>query len=75
MPAPRTIDAIKAFLGYLLLGHVALGLHRWVFEPGLSAMSGATQVALVLVNLLAGSWCFVCALRSAWALARRGDEA
>ncbi|MGH8019982.1 MAG: hypothetical protein ACREIA_17230 [Opitutaceae bacterium] len=52
-----------AFGGYTLLGYLALGIHGWIFAPGLEGNGSAGQVALVMLNLLAGSWCFLNALR------------
>ncbi len=52
-----------AFGGYTSLGYLALVIHRWIFVPGLEGNGSAGQIALVMVNLLAGSWCFLSALR------------
>jgi hypothetical protein len=54
------------FLVYTGLGYLALILHLAFFGPGLSEASSRVRVALVLVNLAAGSWCFVRALRAGW---------
>ncbi|HEX9783348.1 MAG TPA: hypothetical protein VGA56_11550 [Opitutaceae bacterium] len=62
----RTSAEWLAFGGYTLLGYLSLGLHHWIFAPGIAGAGSAAQVFLVMANLLAGTWCFLRALRAAW---------
>lgn len=55
-----------AFLAYTGLGYLALLLHLAFFGPGLENASTRARVILVLLNLAAGSWCFLRALRTGW---------
>jgi hypothetical protein len=59
------------FLAYTALGYVALVLHNWVFVTDPAAPMTRLRSALIMVNLLAGSWCFLRALLSAWQVGGR----
>jgi hypothetical protein len=61
------------FLVYTALGYLALALHFLVFVPGHVEGSGRTAAVLLLLNLAAGAWCFLRALRVAWGVRLRMD--
>lgn len=56
------------FAGYTALGYLALAIHRWVFSPDLGHFATNLQLALVMCNLVAGTCCFLRALRAALAV-------
>jgi hypothetical protein len=54
------------FIAYTVLGYLSLFIHEGLFAPTLASGSNTARSVLALVNLAAGSWCFLRALRAAW---------
>jgi hypothetical protein len=71
MEQARTSNEWLIFGSYTVLGYIALGIHRWIFAPGLEQVTSAVAILLVMTNLIAGSWCFIRALRAAWTISSR----
>jgi len=63
MSGTRFRQGFGPFAAYTGLGYLALVLHHWVFAPQMAESVTGMRVVLVLVNLAAGSWCFIRALR------------
>lgn len=58
------------FAAYTALGYLALAIHQWVFVPDIEDVPSGLQISLVMVNLIAGFFCFTRALRAAWCITR-----
>jgi hypothetical protein len=55
------------FIAYTALGYLSLIIHQGLFVPEMmDGVSSTAHGVLALVNLAAGSWCFLRALHSAW---------
>jgi hypothetical protein len=55
-----------SFIAYTVMGYLALVLHNSLFAPDLAEEPTNVRAILVVLNLAAGTWCFVSALRNLW---------
>ena len=54
------------FFAYTALGYLSLIIHDVLFARSLGVGATTLHAVLALLNLAAGSWCFLRALRAAW---------
>lgn len=55
-----------SFIAYTAMGYLALVLHNSLFAPEFTEEPTNVRGILVVLNLAAGTWCFVSALWNLW---------